>query len=85
MNVGMLWLDTDKQRSLEEKVVRAAAFYEAKYGQRPELCLVNRSELSVEKQVASIQVRPAANIIAHHFLLGMDRAASEPDAAPLLI
>jgi hypothetical protein len=79
MNTGMLWLDTDKQRSLEEKVMRAAAYYEAKYGQRPELCLVNRSALSAEKQVSSIQVRPAANIIAHHFLLGMDRPLSEPD------
>jgi len=79
----MLWLDTDKQRSLEEKVIRAAAYYEAKYGQRPELCLVNFGELPAERQVASIQVRPASNIIAHHFLLGMDRPLLEPDAATL--
>jgi len=72
MNSGMLWLDTDKKRSLEEKVRRAAAYYEEKYGQRPELCLVRKGALAEEKLIAAVSVRPVTNMVAHHFLLGME-------------
>ena len=46
MNVGMLWLDDDAKRPLEEKVTRAVEYYEQKYGQLPELCLVNPTQLT---------------------------------------
>lgn len=72
MQIGMLWLDTDKRRSLEEKILRAASYYEEKYGHKPELCLVNEGMLTEEKDVATIHVRPVSNVIAHHFLLGRD-------------
>ena len=41
MKVGMLWVDTDRKRSLDEKVQRAAEYYQEKYGLMPDLCLVN--------------------------------------------
>ena len=33
MDTGMLWYDDDRQRTLEEKVRRAADYYRHKYGQ----------------------------------------------------
>lgn len=71
---GMLWLDTDKQRTLEEKVLRASHYYEEKYGRLPKLCLVNERMLPEETHVGEVQVRPVPNMVAHHFLLGFDSA-----------
>lgn len=71
MNVGMLWLDDDKGRPFEEKVRRAAEYYRDKYGQAPELCLVNSSLIAEEKSIGSIQVQPAKTVLPHYFWLGM--------------
>lgn len=71
MNVGMLWLDDDKGLTLEEKIRRAAEYYRLKYGQQPDLCLVNVGSLEDEQRVDLIQVRPAQNILPNHFWLGM--------------
>ena len=69
---GMLWLDADNRRTLEEKVLRAARYYEEKYGRLPQLCLVNDQMLPEERHVGEVQVRPVPNMVAHHFLLGAD-------------
>ncbi len=71
MKIGMLWLDADKKRTLDEKVKRAAEYYEEKYGRIPELCLVNAKSLPQEKKIGCIVVQPANSIIPHHFWLGM--------------
>ena len=71
MNVGMLWLDADSQRTLEEKVKRAADYYADKYGQQPDLCLVNGHMLEKEVDVSGIQVRPVQNVLHNHFWLGL--------------
>ena len=71
MNVGMLWLDTDKNRTLDEKVVRAAEYYENKYGYLPELCLVNSSVIEGSKAVGHIKVEAAKTVLPNHFWLGM--------------
>ena len=71
MKIGMLWLDADKKRTLDEKVKRAAEYYEEKYGRIPELCLVNAKSLPQEKKIGRIVVQPANSIIPHHFWLGM--------------
>ena len=72
MNVGMLWLDDDKQRPLEEKVSRAADYYQEKYGRSPELCLVNPKMLAEEKKVGRVWVQPKNTVLLHHFWLGMN-------------
>ena len=71
MNVGMLWLDDDRNRSLDEKVSRAVEYYREKYGRMPEMCLVNKEMLAEEKQVGKVCVQPLATILPHHFWLGM--------------
>ncbi len=73
MNVGMLWYDDDKSRSLEEKVRRAADYYQRKYGRKPNLCLVNpQSGLNGKTaKVASVELKTAGNVLPHHFWVGV--------------
>lgn len=71
MNVGMLWLDDDKQRPFEEKVKRAADHYRHKYGRLPELCRVNPTMLVNKVKVGKIEVEPMKTVLPHHFWLGM--------------
>jgi len=71
MNIGMMWLDDDQRRSLEEKVQRAADYYSEKYGRLPELCLVNTKMLVGEKKIGKIEVKPVKTVLPYHFWLGM--------------
>lgn len=71
MNVGMLWLDDDRHRSLDEKVNRAVEYYQEKYGRMPELCLVNKTMLAEEIVVGKVSVQPQPAILPHHFWVGM--------------
>lgn len=71
MDVGMLWLDDDKKSSLDEKVKKAADYYLEKYGQKPDICLVNQAMLTEEKNVDAIQVQPAHNVLPNHFWVGV--------------
>jgi len=45
MNIGMLWFDNDKNETINEKILRAANYYQNKYGQSPTLCFVHPSML----------------------------------------
>lgn len=71
MNTGMLWLDSHKKRSLEDKVRRAAEYYQNKYGQQPTLCHVHKKAILTEKAVDAIQVLPMPNIALNYFWLGV--------------
>ena len=71
MNVGMLWLDDDRTRSLDEKVSRAVDYYREKYGRMPDLCLVNKTMLAEEKLVGKVSVQPQSAILPHHFFVVM--------------
>jgi hypothetical protein len=71
MKIGMMWLDTDSHRTLEEKVTRAADYYREKYGRFPELCLVNSRLLDDERKVGRVVVQPARSVSPGHFWLGM--------------
>ncbi len=54
MDIGMLspmkrgtpWFDNDKKTDLAAKVGRAAAYYQKKYGQMPNLCFVNPASIN---------------------------------------
>lgn len=41
MNVGMMWFNDNPKTPLAAKVLEAADYYRTKYGQNPDLCLVN--------------------------------------------
>jgi hypothetical protein len=71
MNIGMLWLDDDGRRSLDEKVQRAADYYREKYGCVPELCFISAKMGVAELKVGKIEVKPVATVLPYHFWLGM--------------
>lgn len=58
MEIGLLWFDNNPKLSLHEKVVEAAAYYQRKYRQQPNLCFVHPSMLTdADVQVGSILIR----------------------------
>ncbi len=81
---GLLWFDDDPRKRLEDKVSRAAVYYERKYGYRPELCLVHPSTLNEEisqsgngqdereRRSGSVEIRPGRSVMPDHLWLGLD-------------
>lgn len=73
MQAGMMWFDNDKNTSLSAKVSKAAAYYQKKYGKKPDLCMVNPSMIdSKDKLDAKITVRPYQPIVSGHLWIGID-------------
>lgn len=71
MNVGMMWLDDDKSRTLEEKVERAADYYRHKYGKKPNVCYVNERAVEGELKVDKVVVLPAGHVRPQHLWIGI--------------
>jgi hypothetical protein len=81
MQEGLLWLDVDAKRSLDQKVARAAARYKEKFGRRPNMCYVHASALangSVE--LDGVRIVPADNVLKHHFWIGVVESAIQKAA-----
>ncbi len=81
MRTGMLWFDGGCE-PLEERVRKAAVYYERKYGQRPTLCLAHPGDAAGTPAVRlaggeELAVRGAQFVMAKHLLLGVEEA---PDA-----
>lgn len=75
MKSGMLWLDADARRTLDEKVERAVEYYHQKYGAMPDLCLVNTSTFTEEeKSVGAVKVQRTRTVLPHHFWVGVSTA-----------
>lgn len=76
MDVGMLWYDDAKRVELEEKVGRAMAYYQDKYGQVPNVCYVHPSLLAPDgaaRLLASgVLVKPSKTVITDHFWMGVE-------------
>lgn len=74
MEIGMLWYDNAPERSVEEKVLRAAAHYEAKYGERPTHCEIWLAKDIAEEpfDVDGIQVHPTGCLMPNHFWIGVE-------------
>ncbi len=71
MKTGMLWFDNDAKRTLAEKVERAAAYYQKKYGRRPSLCFVHPSMLQGDaKKAGEIALEASRQVLPNHFWLG---------------
>ena len=86
MKTGLLWFDDDPRKELEEKVLRAAAHYERKFGRSPELCYVHpdafngngngngngkRRRKNDVLKAGAVEIRPGRTVLVHHFWLGM--------------
>ena len=73
MESGWMWFDDDPSRDLQAKVLRAAAEYEAKFGQAPNTCFIHPSALGSKRRarINGIAVRPRTETLRHHFWLGV--------------
>lgn len=72
MNTGMLWFDNDPKTDLVVKIMRAAEYYQKKYGRTPDLCYVHPSMLAGSTVRASgIDVRPNRQVMPNHLWMGL--------------
>ena len=82
MREGLLWFDNSRQRKLADKVSRAATRYQAKFGYRPTVCYLNAADLEAKvEEVNGIRLQAEANVLRHHFLIGVDQDSAVPQAA----
>lgn len=77
MQTGMLWYDNDPKTDLPTKIIRAASYYQRKYGQRPDLCFVHPSLFKDNTAKANdIEVKPNQLILPNHLWLGFHESGS---------
>lgn len=72
LHTGMLWFDDARDRSLAEKIARAVAYYQAKYGQAPNMCYVPLTASAEDAAtISGVRVKSAPNILPGHLWLGI--------------
>lgn len=89
MKTGLLWFDDDPRKKLEEKVLRATAHYERKYGHAPDLCFVHSGAFGEKgngkpkaRKAGNVEIRPGRSVLQHHFWLGMATKKKQSQAQP---
>ena len=81
MDIGMLWYDDDTKRKLDEKVARAAQYYQTKYGVAPTVCYLHPSMLDDKTGAAgSVQLRSARTVLVNHFWIGVNEPVTNTEA-----
>jgi hypothetical protein len=84
MEIGMLWFDNDNKTDILSKVVRAAAYYQTKYGKKPDLCFVHPTMLKSNGTqkgkngsgdtlllAGDIEVRTTPSVLPNHLWIGV--------------
>ncbi|MBI3361863.1 MAG: hypothetical protein HY023_12215 [Chloroflexi bacterium] len=75
MKSGLLWYDSDATHDLKDKVTRAAAHYQQKFGRAPHLCFVNPAEIKGDGQsvrIGGVEVLTSKTVLPNHFWLGVN-------------
>lgn len=74
MNVGMLWMDGDRDRDLATRLGRAAAYYAEKYGRRANLCVIHPDMVGDGPVPAlpNLAVRLRPDVLRDHVWIGVD-------------
>lgn len=73
MRHGVLWFDDGKNRTLAEKVERAARHYEARYHLKPTVCYVHPSTmLGSAAWIDGIEIKESNVILPNHLWIGVD-------------
>lgn len=83
MQIGLLWFDNSSDRELTAKIEAAARRYREKFGVPPDTCYVNTMALQgqdltiplPQAQGGTLHVRPASNVLLHHFWVGVEEPA----------
>jgi hypothetical protein len=82
MSTGMLWYDNNSKNDLLSQIAQAAAYYQYKYGQYPELCYVHPDTLGTAQIRANdIVVLPDQQVQPGHLWLGVRDGGLVPLAA----
>lgn len=69
MDVGLLWFDSDRRRSAQDKLDQAAERFLARFGYPPTLCQVHPDEVFSHP---AIKVLPSPHVLRGHFWVGCD-------------
>ena len=82
MEVGLLWFDDNKNKSLETKVDEAVAAYCAKprfAGKIPNTCYVHATMLSESQEVRlnGVRIAGTSTIPPHYFFVGVKHAGGD--------
>ncbi len=85
MDIGMLWFDNDPKTDLEEKILRAAAYYHHKYGKNPNLCFIHPTMIPPENGCSSlsrekltlVEVRTSKTVRPNYFWIGVNEKAGD--------
>ncbi|MGC4190425.1 MAG: hypothetical protein QM589_04225 [Thermomicrobiales bacterium] len=78
----LVWFDPDKRRSIHTKLDDAVAVYQEKFGDDPDICLVNEADREALLAAASslpVPLRSERFVSRNTFYVGHDeRPAEEP-------
>lgn len=79
MDLGMLWYDDSKTKTLAQKVQGAVDYYQLKYGAAANVCFVHPAELAEPTWVGAVHVAPLGTVLAHHLFVGVADSAALPE------
>lgn len=80
MNIGMLWINENKDKTPEENLNTASAYYFKKYGIHANVCHLHPTEFPETKEVAEklgITLIPDGYILKRLFWLGVEKGEDE--------
>jgi len=73
------WFDDTPKKPVAQKIAEAVERYIAKFGAKPNVCLVNASDVASYK---GVEVRAVEYVRPNHFWVGRDESLGEtPQAA----
>jgi hypothetical protein len=73
MKIGMLWYNNDPKITLTDKIAKAAAYYQQKYGQSPDLCFVHPSMVKdAATKAGGVELRTSRSVRPNHFWIGLN-------------
>jgi hypothetical protein len=65
------WFDDTPKKSVQSKIEEAVERYIAKFGEDPNVCLVNAADTATFN---NLEVRPVAYVRPNHFWVGRDES-----------
>lgn len=73
MKTGLLWYDDDPKLTLQKRIARACARYTQKWGQKPDWCYINPTQMldNVQK-VSPVRVEARTNVLLNHYWVGKE-------------
>lgn len=68
---GMLWFDSDKSRSLIDKINNALDYYERKFGERPTCVTIHPSMMkNTTVNISGVKIELSKSILPNYFWVG---------------